>query len=123
VGLKHHGTRGYAAAVEHDVAMARFLADSVREREDFELMAEPVLSIVGFRYRPARRDLSAADLDRLNREIVNRLVGAGAFFLAPTILKGRTAMRVAIVNFRTSEEDVRALLDESARAGRLLLEG
>jgi aromatic-L-amino-acid decarboxylase len=123
VGLKHHGTRGYAAAVEHDVAMARFLADAVREREDFELMAEPVLSIVGFRYRPPGRDLPAADLDRLNREIVNRLVGAGAFFLAPTILKGRTAMRAAIVNFRTSEDDVRALLDESARAGRQALEG
>jgi aromatic-L-amino-acid decarboxylase len=123
VGLKHHGTRGYAAAVEHDVAMARSLAEAVREREDFELMAEPVLSIVGFRYRPAGRDLPAADLDRLNREIVNRLVGAGAFFLAPTILKGRTAMRAAIVNFRTSEDDVRALLDESARAGRQALEG
>ncbi len=123
VGLKHHGTRGYAAAVEHDVAMARFLADAAREREDFELLAEPVLSIVGFRYRPAGRDLAEVDLDRLNRQIVNRLVGAGAFFLAPTILKGRTAMRAAIVNFRTGEDDLRALLDESARAGREILAG
>ena len=55
VGLKHHGRRGYAAAVEHDVAMARALAAAVREREDFELLAEPVLSIVGFRYRPPGR--------------------------------------------------------------------
>ena len=55
VGLKHHGRKGYAAAVEHDVAMARFLADEVRARDDFELLAEPVLSIVGFRYRPAGR--------------------------------------------------------------------
>ena len=118
VGLKHHGRRGYAAAVEHDVAMARFLADEVRAREDFELLAEPVLSIVGFRYRPAGRDRAEAELDRLNRQIVNRLVGRGAFFLAPTILKGRTAMRVAIVNFRTREDDLRALLDEAASAGR-----
>jgi aromatic-L-amino-acid decarboxylase len=123
VGLKHHGTHGYAAAVEHDVAMARFLAEAVREREDFDLLAEPVLSIVVFRYRPPRRPLAEGDLSRLNRQIVNRLVGAGAFFLAPTILKGRTAMRVAIVNFRTSEDDLRALLDESARAGREILEG
>ena len=48
---------GYAAAVEHDVAMARFLADEVRARGDFELLAEPVLSIVGFRYRPPGRGL------------------------------------------------------------------
>ena len=123
VGLKHHGTGGYAAAVEHDVAMARLLADSVRESEDFELLAEPVLSIVGFRYRPAGRDLAEADLDLLNRRIVNRLVGAGTFFLAPTILKGRTAMRVAIVNFRTSADDIHELLEEATRAGRQALEG
>jgi len=123
VGLKHHGRSGYAAAVERDVAMARFLADAVRARGDFELLAEPVLSIVGFRYRPAGLTLAEAELDRLNRQIVNRLVGRGAFFLAPTILKGRTAMRTAIVNFRTREDDLRALLDEAARAGREIEEG
>lgn len=121
MGLKHHGVSGYAAAVEHDVAMARALADAVSAHGDFELLAPPVLSIVGFRYRPAGRTLDEAFLDRLNRQIVNRLVGSGAFFLAPTRLKGRTAMRAAIVNFRTREDDVRALVDEAARAGRELL--
>ena len=123
VGLKHHGRRGYAAAVEHDVAMARALAAAVREREDFELLAEPVLSIVGFRYRRPDGDLGETELDLLNRQVVNRLVASGAFFLAPTILKGRTAMRVAIVNFRTREADLEALLDQAARAGREVLAG
>jgi aromatic-L-amino-acid decarboxylase len=120
MGLKRHGRQGYAEAVEHDCGLARFLAEQVRARRDFELLAEPVLSIVGFRYRPPAGTAAEADLDRLNRRIVNRLVGSGAFFLAPTVLKGRTAMRVAIVNFRTQEEDMRALLDEAARVGREL---
>jgi len=122
MGMKRHGRLGYAAAVEHDVAMARFLADELLARADFELMAEPVLSIVGFRYRPAGWAGEDA-LARLNRRIVNRLVGSGAFFLAPTLLKGRTAMRVAIVNFRTTEDDLRALADETARVGREILAG
>jgi glutamate/tyrosine decarboxylase-like PLP-dependent enzyme len=117
MGLKHHGTAGYAAAVEHDVAMARALAEAVRAHGDFELLVPPTLSIVGFRYKPRQRALGEPELDRLNRQIVNRLVGSGAFFLAPTLLKGRTAMRVAIVNFRTTQGDVRALVDEAARAG------
>ncbi len=122
MGMKRHGRRGYATAVERDVALARFLAEEIRARDDFELMAEPVLSIVGFRYRP--RGLDREDvLSRLNRQVVNRLVGSGAFFLAPTLLKGRTAMRVAIVNFRTTEDDLRALLDETARAGREVAAG
>jgi len=121
MGLKRHGVAGYAAAVDHDVAMACALADAVTVHGDFELLAPPVLSIVGFRYRPAGRQLEEAELARLNRRIVNRLVASGAFFLAPTLLKGRTAMRVAIVNFRTREEDVRALVDEAAHAGREIL--
>ena len=48
MGLKHHGVFGYAAAVDHDVAMARTLADAVTAHGDFELLAPPVLSIVGF---------------------------------------------------------------------------
>ena len=121
MGLKRHGRKGYATAVEHDVAMARFLAEKVRESEDFELLAEPGLSIVNFRYRPSGRP--EADLDPLNRRIVNRLVESGAFFLAPTVLRGRTSLRVAIVNFRTREEDLLALLEEASRTGRDLLSG
>jgi glutamate/tyrosine decarboxylase-like PLP-dependent enzyme len=99
--------------------MARFLAEAVRERGDFELLAEPGLSIVNFRYRPP--GCPEADLDGLNRQVVNRLVAQGAFFLAPTLLRGRTSLRVAIVNFRTHEEDLRALVEAIAREGRELL--
>jgi aromatic-L-amino-acid decarboxylase len=119
MGLKRHGRRGYAAAVEHDVAMARRLADEVKARPDFELLAEPTLSIVVFRYRP-RGLADELALDGINRAIVNRLAGEGSFFLAPTRLKGRTALRAAIVNFRTTENDLTALVEATARAGRAL---
>ena len=105
-----------------DVALARFLSEEVRRRDDFELLAEPVLSIANFRYRPQGRARDDTALDALNRRIVNRLVGSGGFFLAPTVLKGRVSMRACIVNFRTSEDDLRALLEESERAGRALLQ-
>jgi len=118
MGLRRHGRQGYAAAVEHDVAMARLLADRVRAHRDLELLAEPGLSIVNFRCRPRGTALAEPDLDRLNRRVVNRLVGSGAFFLAPTLVRGRTALRVAIVNFRTREGDIEALVDDAARAGR-----
>ncbi|HYK42592.1 MAG TPA: pyridoxal-dependent decarboxylase, partial [Thermoanaerobaculia bacterium] len=118
MGWKTHGTRGYARAIESDVRLARFLSDQVDGRPDFERLAETVLSIVNFRYRPAGSALSDRALDTINRRIVNRLVGDGTFFLAPTVLKGRTALRVCIVNFRTREEDLTFLLDEAARIGK-----
>jgi aromatic-L-amino-acid decarboxylase len=117
MGWKTHGRRGYAQAIENDVRLARYLSNAIDRRPDFERLAETVLSIANFRYRPAGRELPEAALDTINRRIVNRLVGEGSFFLAPTILKGRTALRVCIVNFRTREEDLDFLLDESARIG------
>jgi aromatic-L-amino-acid/L-tryptophan decarboxylase len=121
MGMKTHGSRAYARSIENDVALARFLAEKVDRRPEFERLAEQVLSIVNFRYRPTDRSLPDEEIDRLNRRIVNRLVGDGSFLLAPTILKGRTAMRVCIVNFRTTEDDLTLLLDEAARVGRELL--
>jgi aromatic-L-amino-acid/L-tryptophan decarboxylase len=121
MGLKTHGRRAYAAQIHNDVLLAHFLAAEVDRRSDFERLAETVLSIANFRYRPANRNLSDAELDRINRTIINRLVGDGAFFLAPTVLKGRSAIRVAITNFRTREEDLLALLDEVARLGKDML--
>jgi glutamate/tyrosine decarboxylase-like PLP-dependent enzyme len=95
----------------------------VDRHPDFERLAEPVLSIANFRFRPAGAALSEEALDRVNRRIVNRLVGEGSFFLAPTVLKGKTALRACIVNFRTREEDLTFLLEEASRIGRELLAG
>jgi glutamate/tyrosine decarboxylase-like PLP-dependent enzyme len=121
MGLKRHGRRGYAAAIERDVALARYLADEVDRRPDFERLAPTVLSIANFRFRPRDSALSEEALDALNRRIVNRLVGEGSFFLAPTILRGRASLRVSITNFRTAEDDLRCLLDEAARVGRAMI--
>jgi aromatic-L-amino-acid/L-tryptophan decarboxylase len=80
-----------------------------------------MLSIVNFRYVPENASSSDEELDRLNRRIVNRLVGNGSFLLAPTILKGKTAMRACIVNFRTTEDDIRALPEIVKRVGAELV--
>src|SRR5262245_42464300 len=120
MGMKVHGRRAYAAQIANDVALARFLAAEVDRRSDFERLAESTLSIANFRWRPADRALSDEELDRINRRIINRLVDRGAFFMAPTILKGRTALRVSITNFRTREEDLTDLLDQASKLGREL---
>src|SRR5262249_8839846 len=123
MGLKTHGRRGYARAIENDVRLARFLSAEVDRREAFGHLAPAAPPRPHFPHPPKGARLSDAELDRINRGIVNRLVGAGSFFLAPTILKGRTALRVCIVNFRTREDDLTALLDEAARIGKSLLNG
>jgi len=115
MGLLRHGRAGYSAAIERDVALARFLSDEVDRRPGLERLAPTTLSIVNFRF--VGGGAAPERLDAVNRRIVNRLVGSGSFFLAPTILKGRASLRVCIVNFRTAEDDLRFLLDEVSRVG------
>ena len=68
MGLKVHGRRAYAERIASDVRLAKFLAAEVDRRPDFERLAETVLSIVNFRYRPTERAISDAELDRAQPE-------------------------------------------------------
>ena len=66
--------RAVAERIASDVRLAKFLAAEVDRRPDFERLAESVLSIANFRYRPPGKDLPDAELDRLNRRYGRRLV-------------------------------------------------
>jgi L-2,4-diaminobutyrate decarboxylase len=101
--LAVHGTDAYAEAVERTLALTREVADEIRDRRELELAAEPELSIVVFRrlgWTPGDYDAWAAGL----RE-------SGIAFVLPTTHEGETVARLALVNPRTTLDDVRVVLD------------
>ena len=59
-------------------------------------------------------------LNRLNAELCERLQTGGEAFVSNAVIGGKFALRACIVNFRTSEADVRALPATVVRAGRAL---
>ena len=61
-GAEADGPRGYAAAIDRDVALAQLLSRRAGPAPGFERLSETVLSIVNFRYRPP--GVSRPDLDR-----------------------------------------------------------
>ena len=101
--LAVHGTDAYTEAVERTLAVTREAAEEVRAREELELVAEPELSVVVFR----RRGWTPADYERW----AVRLREAGTAFVLPTTHDGETVARLALVNPRTTLEDVRTVLD------------
>jgi hypothetical protein len=56
-------------------------------------------------------------LDRLNRQILAAVERSGEAFLSNAVVDGRFALRACIVNFRTSESDIDALVPLLARIG------
>jgi L-2,4-diaminobutyrate decarboxylase len=101
--LAVHGTDAYAAAVERTLALTREAADEIRRRCQLELAIEPELSVIVFR----RHGWAPADY----ASWAGRLRRAGTAFVLPTTHAGETVARLALVNPRTTLDDVRIVLD------------
>jgi aromatic-L-amino-acid decarboxylase len=104
--LRYFGVEGYRSLLAHDVAMARRLADCIRQTPDLELWEPQGLSIVCFRRR-------GSDDDHNRRALADVQLG-GEAFLSGTMLDGRFWLRACIVNPRMREADVDALFSTVA---------
>jgi len=101
--LRAYGTAPIAEAMERVTALTRYLYERLRASEDFEPVHEPELNILCFR-RVGLSDEETADL----RE---RLVRSGRAWITTTILRGERVLRVTMMNPRTTEAHVDAMLD------------
>ena len=100
--LAVHGTDAYTDAIEHTLEVTRATRDLVEAAEHLELLVEPELSVVAFRRRGWGSDDYQAWCDRL--------LAAGTALLTPTTFDGGAAMRICIVNPRTSVSDLQEVL-------------
>jgi glutamate/tyrosine decarboxylase-like PLP-dependent enzyme len=95
------------------------LADRARAEDRLELLAEPELSIVCFRYVPEGGG-SAARLDELNNRVLQVLRRDTPYVPSSTRVGGRFALRPCYVNPRTTEADVDGLADAVLEIGAAL---
>ena len=116
MSFKAHGVDALVRLVEQNVEQARYLAARVEASPALELLAPVELNVVCFRYAPS--DLPEAERDAVNREILLRLQEGGIAVPSGTTVRGRYAIRAAIVNHRSRREDFDALADAVERIGR-----
>ena len=114
--LKVYGVRAIAGAIEQNIQLARRLADLIDQSADFERLAPVPLSIVCFKYTGGAS--TPADLDEFNRALMLRVQRAGHSYLSNAMIAHRFALRACLVNHRTTEDDLTALLDEIRRSAR-----
>ncbi|MGN6380394.1 MAG: pyridoxal phosphate-dependent decarboxylase family protein [Gaiellales bacterium] len=104
--LAAHGSDAYQRAIECTLDVARAGAEEIKRRAELELLIEPELSVLVFR----RVGWTADDYN----EWSGRLLAEGVAFVMPTIFRGETATRFAIVNPRTTVADLTTVLDTMA---------
>jgi aromatic-L-amino-acid decarboxylase len=107
--LKEHGTKRFGAMIEKNYRQAKYLAELVEKTPGLELLAEPTLNVVCFRYHDA--EMKEHELDRLNQDIVADLHASGIAAPSTTRINGKLAIRVAITNHRSRKSDFDLLVD------------
>jgi glutamate/tyrosine decarboxylase-like PLP-dependent enzyme len=117
--LKQLGRDGVVELVSRCCELAQELAGFVRESAVLELTAPAPTNIVCFRYRPRGWD-GGAELDELNRRIQAEVAAAGDVFHTGAQLRNGFCQRAAVVSWRTTSDDVRALAEAVVDAGERL---
>ena len=123
LALRHAGAAGYRKMIADDIRLSQVMAEAVGRHAELQLTTQD-LSIATFRYVPRDLRTKLGDepverhLDRLNRELLDRLQRGGEAFVSNAIVGGRYVLRACIVNFHTALADVEALPEIVARMGR-----
>lgn len=118
LGLRRHGD-----VIAMNVRQAAYLAARVVDDPSLELLAPRAANVVCFGYGTQADSSSLAERNAVNREIVLRLQESGRFVVSGTTLRGGVyALRAAIVNHRTRQEDLAELVDAVIAHGDALRE-
>ena len=107
MSLRYFGLRAFQQSIAEDLNLAQVLASAVDGEPKLERLAPVALSAVCFRFKNAN-----GDLDALNGAILKRITQRGRVYLSNALIHGQFALRACIVNHRTTEDDVRAVVSE-----------
>ncbi|MDH5598377.1 MAG: aminotransferase class V-fold PLP-dependent enzyme [Cyclobacteriaceae bacterium] len=118
-GIRQAGRAGYIRMIGDDINLAKQLFESAKMHHDLEAFTQG-LSITTFRYNPVDKNFNEEQLNRLNKALVDQLQQEGKVFLTHAVIKGTFVLRACIVNFRTNDEDITFLIEETLRVGRIM---
>jgi glutamate/tyrosine decarboxylase-like PLP-dependent enzyme len=106
-GLKSLGRSGLRALIERACSHARRFAEGLHQA-GFDVLNEVVLNQVLVSFGSAEN----------TREVIRRLQEDGTCWCGPTKWQGKTAMRISVSSWMTTEKDVERSLQAIVRIAR-----
>jgi L-2,4-diaminobutyrate decarboxylase len=115
--LQTLGRRGLAALIDRTLELTAVAASAIRRWLRLELMHEPSLSCVVFRYWPLRPNVDAG---ALNDALRRRLFDTGQAVIGHTRVRGESCLKLTLLNPCAEPEDVVRLIGLIVREGMAL---
>lgn len=119
--LQQAGKNGYIKMIGDDISLSQLMFEEAAKHSELEAITQN-LSITTLRFIPAGASFSESYLNALNEKLLNALQKGGELFLSNSVVDGKYCLRSCIVNFRTSEKDVREMISIIVREGRKIHE-
>jgi L-2,4-diaminobutyrate decarboxylase len=114
------GRDGIGALFDHCHDLARYAAARIAADPRLELIAEPVLSTVVFRYCPGGSVSAPRGADAVNAALRRRLMRTGRALVGRTTVPGvGVCLKFTLLNPQARTSDIDALLDAVGHAGSL----
>lgn len=101
------GRTKLAAMIDRTIALATYAASIIRQMPAFELMDDPQLSTVVFRYVPSDRNL---DADRVNSLLRQSLFDQGVAVIGHTRMRGKQCLKFTCMNPAVTDDQMRNLI-------------
>ena len=114
--IKMHGIGPFRANLDEKLDLAQWATEELRKIPGIEILAEPQLSIVAFRLMRAGLDEEA--VNRLNRDLMDRINGKKRIYLTGTMLGSHFVIRICVLSFRTHAERMRDGMEDIRSAVR-----
>ncbi len=114
LAIKQVGKKGYQKMIQDDIRLAEYLFLDLTNYPNLQRLTNN-LSITTFRYLPddlkdsQSEEKIAKYLNELNQQLLEEIEKSGEIFLSVAMIGDIHALRICIVNFRTSLEDMIAL--------------
>lgn len=113
--LRELGRAGVADLIDRSCAHASALANGIAALSGAELVAAPTLNQALVRFRSPAPDATETDHDAHTMAMIEAINMEGTAFFSGTIWRGRRVMRISVINWRTTAEDIARTIGAVAR--------
>jgi len=112
------GLGAFREAIEDGIHLGSEAFRYIRASGTLEATAPASLGIVCFRFRDPSVSMGEDELEELNHDIQEEVVDSGLAMMSSTRLRGTFSLRLCVLNYRSTWQDVRMTLEAVEEVGR-----
>ena len=114
--LQTLGTDEMSRRIEYGIHTAEYVKKILLELDNWEIISEPNLAIINFRYAPCK--MTNEDINKLNNNISHLALQENYAGVFTTVLNDKVVLRMCTINPETTKDDIKqtiTMLDKFAK--------